>query len=216
MAGGFPHRMRFKNFNARYRTLAPIRTLARSDELALQDCKTILTHLKASLDQVEPSSISTEWALGKKHIFLSEGARQHLEKLRTNHREQSAVRIQARWRGHHMRKKWPNLKTSLKAQNGGVRLVAGKASRPRPQPISGTPPPDALQNGLFLGKGRQGEEQGLGKGRQGEEQGMVKGRQGEEQGMVNNADRCDLKTIQKTCSLFGLDLVNILNLQLIN
>merc|ERR1712218_24478 len=44
-----------------------------------------------------------------------------------------------------------------------------RSQRPRPQPISGTPPPDASINN-------------------------------------NPIDRCDFKTIQQTCSLFGLDL----------
>ena len=248
MAGGFPHRMRFKNFNARYRSLAPLRSLARSDELALADCKTILGSLKASLDKLTASaatsSVSRDWALGKKHIFLSEGARQHLELLRTEHRTRAAARIQAVWRGHHARKKWPTLKTSLR--NGGIggganishRLMASttaaisstaatvKSSRPRPQPISGTPPPDALQNGLFLGAvaakvrssaGGGGIEEPV-KIRQGlplpgEDQ-LIRGggdqltSGGRNDQFVNGGDRCDLKTIQKTCSLFGLDLVN--------
>ena len=153
MAGGFPHRMRFKNFNSRYRTLAPIRTLSRSDELALEDCQKILDHLKPSLRSSEPGTISKDWALGKKHIFLSEGARQHLEKLRNENRARSARLIQTCWRGYSVRKKWPSLRSSL--QSHCTAQKSAKLSRPRPQPISGTPPPDALQNGLFLGKGRQ-------------------------------------------------------------
>merc|ERR1712038_1592649 len=44
-----------------------------------------------------------------------------------------------------------------------------RSQRPRPQPISGTPPPDASINN-------------------------------------NPIDRCDFKTIQQSCALFGLDL----------
>jgi len=99
-----------------------------------------------------------------------------------------------------------------------------KSSRPRPQPISGTPPPDALQNGLFLGAvaakvrssaGGGGIEEPV-KIRQGlplpgEDQ-LIRGggdqltSGGRNDQFVNGGDRCDLKTIQKTCSLFGLDL----------
>lgn len=191
MAGGFPHRMRFKNFNARYRTLAPIRILSRSDELALEDCQKILGHLKLALGAPEPGALSTDWALGKKHVFLSEGARQHLERLRTERRVASLVRIQSRWRGYYARKKWPALKSSLQSSLSAHRT--SKTSRPRPQPISGTPPPDALQNGLFLGKSRQSHP-------------LPDPMQTNQQPV----DRCDFKTIQKTCSLFGLDLVGFL------
>jgi hypothetical protein len=37
---------------------------------------------------------SKDWALGKKHIFLSESLRQHLERIRSEKRNQSATRIQ--------------------------------------------------------------------------------------------------------------------------
>merc|ERR1719431_26563 len=96
-----------------------------------------------------------EWALGRKHIFLSEGVRQRLESMRTELRGMCAVKIQARWRGHWARKKWPTVRASLKAsgQLGGIQRSFLKSSnRPRPQPISGTPPPDSAQNGLFLSK----------------------------------------------------------------
>ena len=80
MAGGFPHRMRFKNFNARYKILAPIKILSRGDEQAFEDCQNILEHLKHSLNQnFSDQTISKNWALGKKHVFLSEGTRQHLD-----------------------------------------------------------------------------------------------------------------------------------------
>ena len=45
MAGGFPHRMRFRTFSARYRLLvagARGRGLFRTDEKAVDDCETIL------------------------------------------------------------------------------------------------------------------------------------------------------------------------------
>merc|ERR1719232_2164203 len=43
MARGFPHRMRFKAFNGRYRMLAtPKNILKRTDEKAVEDCELIL------------------------------------------------------------------------------------------------------------------------------------------------------------------------------
>ena len=156
MAGGYPHRMRFKNFNARYRMLAAIRSLSRSDELALADCKAILEYLKEPLNFVEPDSgsVSMEWALGRKHIFLSEGIRQRLEKLRSELRNKCAVKIQAYWRGYFAAKRWPGLRASLLGVQqvavvgagtimnptgpGGIqRTFLKSSSRPRPQPISG-------------------------------------------------------------------------------
>merc|ERR1719461_1324796 len=81
MAGGLPHRMRFKNFNSRYRLLAPIKTVSRQEEAVMEECHQMLELLRAVLEQPleEASPLSKDWALGKKHVFLSEGTRQHLE-----------------------------------------------------------------------------------------------------------------------------------------
>ena len=65
------------------------------------------------------------------------------------------------------------------------------------QPISGTPPPESAA--FLLTDGRPGD------GRVGE-QGRG-GEQGRLEGSPEFHDRCDMKTIQKTCSLFGLDPV---------
>ncbi|XP_016979643.1 unconventional myosin-IXb isoform X1 [Drosophila rhopaloa] len=216
MASGFPHRMRFKQFNARYRMLAPFRLLRRSEDKALEDCQLILQY---AMEQppVLDGSVTLAWAPGKRHAFLSEGIRQHLEHLRTEIRHKSATLMQATWRGWWWRKKvgssgakrsratghhqgqvavapLPVAKTntvhhssaqskaasstmaalaavaaaapstvprlSAKSTNLGI---GGTATRPRPQPIAGTPPPDPHE-------------------------------------------KCDQKIIQQTCSLFGLDL----------
>merc|ERR1712141_795372 len=63
----------------------------------------------------------------------------------------------------------PLIPGGIQQDNPGALL--GRTQRPRPQPISGTPPPDASINSQAI-------------------------------------DRCDFKTIQQTCSLFGLDLVS--------
>ncbi|CAH0390290.1 unnamed protein product, partial [Bemisia tabaci] len=183
MVGGFPHRMRFKAFNSRYRLLAPFTQLRRSEEGAIEDCQLILHRLeeKQQLKQLQ-SEVSVSWAFGKRHIFLSEGLRQQLETLRTNTRQHAATLIQTKWRGWHLRKRWPALKRSLELQHptgnvgGGTTGISGRSgnasnsgnttatlSRPRPQPIAGTPPPDPNE-------------------------------------------KCDQKMIQQTCTLFGLDL----------
>ncbi|XP_046866634.1 unconventional myosin-IXa [Drosophila willistoni] len=210
MASGFPHRMRFKQFNARYRMLAPFRLLRRSEDKALDDCQLILQYAMEETPVLD-GSVTLAWAPGKRHVFLSEGIRQHLEHLRTEIRHKSAILMQATWRGWWWRKKMGTNKvkrlrgaqpgplplvtkpnhnshnTSSKTVNSNtmaaLAAVAAAApnavprlsakstnlgtnlgvTRPRPQPIAGTPPPDPNE-------------------------------------------KCDQKIIQQTCSLFGLDL----------
>merc|ERR1712155_398306 len=117
MAGGLPHRMRFKNFNSRYRLLAPIKNVSRKEELAFEECHQMLELLRAVLEQPleEASPLSKDWALGKKHVFLSEGTRQHLEQLRT--------------RAH------PQQQHTAHAQPQQQQPRPRTTSRPRPQPI---------------------------------------------------------------------------------
>ncbi|KAH8410552.1 hypothetical protein KR009_001327, partial [Drosophila setifemur] len=203
MASGFPHRMRFKQFNARYRMLAPFRLLRRSEDKALEDCQLILEYAMER-PPVLDGSVTLAWSPGKRHVFLSEGIRQHLEHLRTEIRNKSATLLQATWRGWWWRKKVGsgNAKRSRagaaplpvtkpgnsagKATSSTMAALAavaaaapstmprlsakstilgngGTVTRPRPQPIAGTPPPDPHE-------------------------------------------KCDQKIIQQTCSLFGLDL----------
>ncbi len=89
MAGGYPHRMRFKAFNARYKMLAPFKRLKRSDDKALDDCRLILQAFQLQQADLmlgnsscgggnsgfrqplpKDSNVSTSWSLGKRHIFL--------------------------------------------------------------------------------------------------------------------------------------------------
>ncbi len=75
--------------------LVPIRSLSRSDELAFDDCQRILDHIPPfRMTSCDMGPASKDWALGKKHIFLSETLRQHLERVRSEKRNQSATRIQ--------------------------------------------------------------------------------------------------------------------------
>ena len=117
MARGFPHRMRFKAFNARYRALAqPMKFLHRTDSKAVEDCEFILDcynnqlkSLPVSMTTMPSSSVNKnnnnnkDWAHGRKHIFLSEGARQLLEMLRETRRQKAALIIQKLWRGYSYR-----------------------------------------------------------------------------------------------------------------
>lgn len=125
MSNGFPHRMRFKQFVSRYRMLAPFRMLKRCEEKAPDDCKLILDYAI----EIQPNhDCPLAWAPGKRHIFLSEAIRQHLEKLRTETRIRSATLIQATCRGFLLRKRF-NLRRNrptLLSTNALVKRNNGK------------------------------------------------------------------------------------------
>lgn len=112
--------MRFKAFNARYKMLAPFKRLKRLDDKAVDDCTLILQSFQANttLQLPKDSNVSTSWSLGKRHIFLSEGARQQLEALRAETRHKAAVAIQSTWRGWHFRRRWPTVKRQLELRMG--------------------------------------------------------------------------------------------------
>ncbi|XP_017780333.1 PREDICTED: unconventional myosin-IXa isoform X2 [Nicrophorus vespilloides] len=143
MAGGYPHRMRFKAFNARYRLLAPFARLHRTEEKVTDDCHLILQHVVDLISKQHNPAVSMSWALGKRHIFLSEGIRQHLENLRTETRQKSATLIQATWRGWRCRYRWANIRREKVQQT--INRTNASGARPRPQPIAGTPPPDPTE-----------------------------------------------------------------------
>lgn len=116
MASGFPHRMRFKQFNGRYRMLAPFRLLKRTEDKVLEDCKMILQYaLKNPPDLM--GSVTLSWAPGKRHIFLSEGIRQQLEKLRSELVSKSANLIQTFWKDWQLRKRMGPLNRPLNGHN---------------------------------------------------------------------------------------------------
>ena len=106
---GFPHRMRFKVFNSRYRVLAPFRQLKRNDDKSLDDCKLILACLSEQLDKkiYKLPNVSFKYDFGKRHIFLRyvEWVRKNEHSLFKNRtcfyakkREQS--KLLQTWRGH--------------------------------------------------------------------------------------------------------------------
>ena len=130
MYGGFPHRMRFKVFNARYRGLAePIKRLKGTENKVVEDCEFIIDcYNRIKQDNVHKNN--QEWAHGRKYIFLSEGARQQLELAREAKRQKSAAIIQKYW------KRRKNAQNNVKNNN-----VLNAWQKPRPKPISGTPPP---------------------------------------------------------------------------
>ncbi|CAG9837277.1 unnamed protein product [Diabrotica balteata] len=141
MAGGYPHRMRFKAFNMRYRCLAPFAKLNRTEEKVTDDCNLILQYVMDSIGK-QQSLVSTSYAMGKRHIFLSEGIRQQLEKLRSETRQKAATLIQCCWRGWHCRYRMSAIRREKTVNQPPVSRTAIGGTRPRPQPIAGTPPPD--------------------------------------------------------------------------
>ena len=180
MADGFPHRMRFKNFVTRYKITDYRMKNAASDMAGVEESRSILENLsKISIDGNE--KMTEDWAVGKKHVFLSELVRQKLEELRTNRRHQAATVTQALWRGYVVRKKWPHL----------LRQLEMKKTRSRPRPITGTPEPGGWEL-------QDNSEMSVNYGPP-----HLSGRSRSEPRFGS----CDLDIIQNTCSMFGLDLV---------
>ncbi|XP_013109601.1 unconventional myosin-IXa isoform X2 [Stomoxys calcitrans] len=128
MASGFPHRMRFKQFNARYRMLAPFHLIRRNEDKMEECCNIILQHAMENPPLVE-GSVTLAWAPGKRHVFLSEGIRQHLEHLRTEIRNKSATMIQSTWRGWQWRKKMGGGKQRSRGNGGGGVLMVPSSGK---------------------------------------------------------------------------------------
>ncbi|CAG0904918.1 unnamed protein product, partial [Cyprideis torosa] len=164
MAGGFPHRMRFKAFNSRYKLLAPFRSLRRSEDHILDDAKLILTSFSQRIEEQPINhSVSINWALGKRHLFLSHPG---VAFETASHSLRSSSR-----RAQILRSPLTGTTASvLPLGLPGYRQPAApsSSSRPRPQPIAGTPPPNEIG--------------------------------------IGQINRCDPKTIQRTCQRFGLDV----------
>ncbi|XP_058819970.1 myosin-I heavy chain isoform X2 [Topomyia yanbarensis] len=203
MASGFPHRMRFKQFTARYRMLAPFRLLRRCEEKALEDCKLILDFALENPPELD-GSVTLSWAPGKRHIFLSEGIRQHLEMLRTEVRMKSATLIQATWRGWNLRKRLGTIRKSHDIKLVGSGLLAINKNNGRFYCISidksihfkaiyfaATRPPTAAPkaNANNTGTATRPRPQPIA---------------GTPPPDPN--EKCDSKIIAQTCTLFGLDL----------
>lgn len=134
MASGYPHRMRFRAFSTRYRALWP-RGGAGAGEAGEEPggatCAGVLRAVQAAAAPPAPASpAAVAWALGKRHVFLSEGMRQVLERMRRARRQAAAACIQCAWRRHRARRRAPPAP------------APAPAPRPRPAPIAGTPPPD--------------------------------------------------------------------------
>ncbi|XP_069123410.1 myosin-I heavy chain-like isoform X2 [Argopecten irradians] len=122
MAGGIPHRMRYKTFNNRYAIFLshwnPYQTSSQQEH-----CKAILNSFLKAMDDSKLPYVSTQWTLGKKHIFFSEGTRQQLEAMRGEKFDKAATLIQAMWKGYSHRKLWPDRRKSLQAQQDNPKVT---------------------------------------------------------------------------------------------
>ncbi|KAL1128916.1 hypothetical protein AAG570_013450 [Ranatra chinensis] len=209
MAGGFPHRMRFKAFLSRYRLLAPHGSLRRNEDKAIEDCHMILQCIEAA-GGTNLGGLVITWAFGKRHIFLSEGLRQELESLRCETLHRAAVMVQSAWRGAQARRRWPALKRSLVQQQQQQQQTGGSsAANPTTTPSATTATVAATLHHLRAGglaalavTGGGGTLGGGGGGRPRPQ--PIAGTPPPDP--TDHHHKCDHKIIQQTCTLFGLDL----------
>uniref|UniRef100_A0A1B0FBE5 Myosin motor domain-containing protein n=1 Tax=Glossina morsitans morsitans TaxID=37546 RepID=A0A1B0FBE5_GLOMM len=224
MASGFPHRMRFKQFNARYRMLAPFCLVRRSEDKMEECCNMILQYAMENPPVVE-GSVTLAWAPGKRHVFLSEGIRQHLEHLRTEIRNKSATLIQASWRGWQWRKKMGAVKHQRSRVNNNGLLVLPTAIKLTKNHGSGN---NHNHNGIQLATyythnifvSATATSTGLGAPSATSTSGPRLSTKTTNLNAVTRPrpqpiagtpppdpnEKCDAKIIQQTCTLFGLDL----------
>ncbi|OTF78491.1 Myosin X-like protein [Euroglyphus maynei] len=192
MAEGLPHRMRFKAFISRYRLLVHSSCIRQNDDTMLDDCRVILDHFDQihrvnSANTNRATAALTSWTLGRKHVFLSESARQQLEIARNGRRNAAATTIQALWRGYRLRQQWSYIKQVQMQQQRRLEQpmdhhqTIHKFSRPpRPQPISfSTPPPLATEPPQTLNLTGPNH--------------------------VKSMDMYDFNLIKETCLLLGID-----------
>ena len=188
-------------------------------------------------DTNETKANNKDWAHGRKHIFLSEGivtkrflkknyalyppdfyslskkifsgARQQLESLRILVRKQSATRIQATFRGFLARRK---MAMAHKVQSVNNNLML-KSTSNNSALIATTTTTEIVSSSQNLNLAMATAANNF----QYRTSGRPKPISGTpppaimETGNGNNTmqtDKCDFRTIQMTCSLFGLDLVS--------
>lgn len=97
MASGYPHRMRFRAFSGRYRALwrreaGGAGAGAGAEREAGAACARVLRSVAAAAAPPAPASpAAVRWALGKRHVFLSEGMRQ--VRVSRDHRKRGRYKI---------------------------------------------------------------------------------------------------------------------------
>ena len=244
MSGGFPHRMRFKAFNARYRAIVrPHRTLSGADEKAVDDCETILDCYSRKLREstTAPSTAvavedaahipiprNTSWAHGRKHVFLSEGARQQLERMREGRRNEAASVIQKTWKGCSARTKssMPPSSSTPRFHHVPTKSIIKPTTNTMPaagfNPIGGggggtiSRVSSSSTSRMSLRSGRPRPQPITGTPPPEPTGAVTMSGAGDPSPLPSASaqkDRCDFKVIQQTCALFGLDLVRGYDLQ---
>ncbi|XP_062589716.1 uncharacterized protein LOC134251341 [Saccostrea cucullata] len=128
MAGGIPHRMRYKSFNNRYKIffghMKPYQLDTQQDQ-----CKAILNSFLKAMDESKLPYVSTQWMFGKKHLFFSEGTRQQLEAMRAEKINKAASIIQAYWKGLQCRKNWTKRRKQLLSDRESVKSSQTSSTR---------------------------------------------------------------------------------------
>lgn len=171
----------------------------------------LLENLRSTLEELESiNPTSSAWALGKRHIFLSEGARQQLELLRNAKREYAAIVIQTTWRGWNERKKWPSIKNCLLTKAHSPRMTTNH----QPNGHSMIMQSDHLDTSYVHHHHSQhhlntihNEPSSLSHHTTASLGALNKPRPQPISG-TPPLDSCDQRIVAKTCSLFGLDLVD--------
>ncbi|XP_022108413.1 unconventional myosin-IXb-like isoform X2 [Acanthaster planci] len=155
MAGGYPHQIRFPLFVRHYRFLVRHRKLKGLMEKAQEDCKVILDCFLQAMDQSKLPYISTRWALGTRHVFLSEEAWQCLEYLRDSRQLKAATLIQSLVRRWLCMKHWPTLKSVLQAKLINSKCIEYLDTEPiyegiqsPPSSVGKTSEPDRCEAGI--------------------------------------------------------------------
>ena len=188
---GYPHKVRLRSFCQRYRPLAGGGWRGRDereDEGRLAECRTVLARCRHRLEAAAAGG-RRAWALGPRHVFLSEQARQVLEGMLVDRQEAAARTVQQAWLG------W---------RRAGRRRRP-HPHRPPPPPLNGAgqhrvPPLNAASAGSPLSSCSASSDK-----QQHHDRDNVK------IVTVSNSpkEESNLKAVHVTCSLFGLDMVRI-------
>ncbi|ELU07103.1 hypothetical protein CAPTEDRAFT_96159 [Capitella teleta] len=125
-ATGFPHRLRYRTFNNRYKLIIPKvnnNNILKHDEMKPFAISKVILDVFLQMKEHALPFASAHWALGKKHIFLSEIGHQQLEAVRDEIRRIAATKIQTKWRTYVHMSRWPILKTQLLKRLPSRRLI---------------------------------------------------------------------------------------------
>jgi len=135
----------------------------------------------------------------------SEGARQQLETLRSGTRHRAAVLIQATWRGWRLRRRWPALRRSLELQQQAAVSATGTLAGVANTSVAVVSVQQARAAAAATATGT-----GTGAATAGASSTRPRPQPIAGTPPPDPAEKCDHKMIQQTCTLFGLDLVRMI------